>query len=839
MQRSQAEISSLSKSIATTAQAAGRDRLTLCSCGEQEREPQLLLPDRVAATEPIDHHEARYQHKDGGAIETPLSPSPPKLDADEEGVATIGLARAMSERTERALVDAQERIRGVFEEAQIGMVILSRGLLIRHANAAMSRLLGRDAKELVGRCILDFTHPEDAQPSRDWTKARLAAADAAPLLKRYLRPDGSIIQAQVTTTLITPPGSEPYLISNCQDVTEQRRAERQKAVIADLAKRALECRDVIDLMHEAVSSVRAILETTLCIVARHSSAGDVRLIAADGESISWTIGPGHPTQTAYSLKISRPVISNDLLCETRFSAPPSVLARGMRRSLSVPVPERSGARHVILAHGPASMRPLTWEDVRFVEAVANLIAGALDRASSEDELRNELRRQALEDPLTGLANRALLANQLEAELRHAHQLAAQVCVLALDLDRFKAVNDTLGHSAGDALLQEVAERLSKCVRDGDLVARPGGDEFTVICTLTPDDRTITDIAQRLVDAMIEPFLINDREVFVTASVGVSISQHGTQTPEELLRDADTAMYRAKELGGSRFEAFDATLRQRLVHRMAIESDLRHAIERQQLELHYQPVVDLADQRIVGFEALLRWRRPNRGIIAPDEFIAVAEETGLIVPIGSWVLDTVCEQLGRWPAEIRISANLSALQITPRLVSEVTRLLQAHSVAPDRLVLEITESLVLDPPIKPVVSQLRALGVLLALDDFGSGYTSLGSLQRFPLDLLKLVRTLIDSLTEPNGAAVIQAAVELGRALGVEVVAEGIETETQLATLRQVRCPHGQGYLFAKPLPLPDAQNLITSQPDRSRRDSHTTKNASRSTDTLSRESEIP
>ncbi|MGO9788886.1 MAG: EAL domain-containing protein, partial [Solirubrobacteraceae bacterium] len=831
--------SSLSKSIATTAQAAGRDRLTLCSCGEQEREPQLLLPDRVAATEPIDHLEARYHRKDGGAIEMPLSPSPPKLDADEEGVATIGLARAMSERTEQALVEAQERLRGVFEEAQIGMVILSRGLLIRHANAAMSRLLGRDAKELVGRCILDFTHPEDAQPSRDWTKARLAAADAAPLLKRYLRPDGSIIQAQVTTTLITPPGSEPYLISNCQDVTEQRRAERQKAVIADLAKRALECRDVIDLMHEAVSSVRAILETTLCIVARHSSAGDVRLIAADGESISWTIGPGHPTQTAYSLKISRPVMSNDLLCETRFSAPPSVLARGMRRSLSVPVPERSGARHVILAHGPASMRPLTWEDVRFVEAVANLIAGALDRASSEDELRNELRRQALEDPLTGLANRALLANQLEAELRHAHQLAAQVCVLALDLDRFKAVNDTLGHSAGDALLQEVAERLSKCVRDGDLVARPGGDEFTVICTLTPDDRTITDIAQRLVDAMIEPFLINDREVFVTASVGVSISQHGTQTPEELLRDADTAMYRAKELGGSRFEMFDATLRQRLVHRMAIESELRHAIERQQLELHYQPVVDLADQRIVGFEALLRWRRPNRGIIAPDEFIAVAEETGLIVPIGSWVLDTVCEQLGRWPAEIRISANLSALQITPRLVSEVTRLLQAHSVAPDRLVLEITESLVLDPAIKPVVSQLRALGVLLALDDFGSGYSSLGSLQRFPLDLLKLDRTLIDSLTEPNGAAVVQAAVELGRALGVEVVAEGIETEAQLAILRQVRCPHGQGYLFAKPLPLPDAQSLIMSQPGRSRRSSHTTWNASRSTDTLSRVSEIP
>ncbi|MGO9901708.1 MAG: EAL domain-containing protein [Solirubrobacteraceae bacterium] len=749
-------------------------------------------------------------------------------------MATTTGAHGMSKLAEQALAEAHERFRGAFEEAQIGMVILSRGLLIRRANAAMSRLLGRDTKELAGRSILEFTHPEDAQPSRDWTEARLAEADVAPLLKRYVRPDGSIIEARVTTTLITPRVGEPYLISNCQDVTEQRRAERQKAVIADLAKRALECRDVVDLMQEAVSTVRAILETTLCIVARHSSAGDVRLIAADGESISWTIGPGHPTQTAYSLRTGRPVLSNDLLSETRFSAPASVLARGMRRSLSVAVPGRSGARHVILAHGPASMRPLTREDVRFVEAVANLIAGALDRANSENELRSELRRQALEDPLTGLANRALLADQLQAELRHARRLTAQVCVLVLDLDRFKAVNDTLGHSAGDALLQEVAQRLSTCVRDGDLVARPGGDEFTVVCTLTPDDGTIADTAQRLVDTVIEPFLVNNREVFVTASIGVSISQHGIETPEEMLRDADTAMYRAKELGGSRFVVFDARLRHRLVRRMAIEGDLRHAIERQQLELHYQPMVDLANQRIVGLEALLRWRRPDHGMIAPDQFIAIAEETGLIVPIGSWVLDSVCKQLGRWPEQIRISANLSALQITPPLVSEITRLLQTHSVAPDRLVLEITESLVLDPAIKPIVSQLRALGVLLALDDFGSGYSSLGSLQRFPFDLLKLDRTLIDSLTEPNGAAVVQAAVELGRALGVEVVAEGIETKTQLAILRQVRCPHGQGYLFAKPLPLPDAQSLIMNQPDRSRRGSHTTWNASRSTHTLSR-----
>jgi len=504
------------------------------------------------------------------------------------------------------------------------------------------------------------------------------------------------------------------------------------------------------------------------------------------------------------VQVGTPVLSNDLLGETRFSVAASVLERGLRRGLSVVVPERSGARHVILVQGPAGLRPFSLDDARFLEAVAHVIAGALDRAVSEDELR----RRALEDPLTGLANRALLASRLDAELRHARRLGDRVCVLVFDLDRFKAVNDTLGHSAGDALLRQVAARLTGCVREEDLVARPGGDEFTVVCTRTATDRAITEVAERLVDAVIEPFELDGHEVFVTASVGVSVSEHGGGTAEELLRDADAAMYHAKERGGSRFEVFDVALRHQLIRRMAIEGDLRHAVERDQFELHYQPLIDLIDERVVGFEALLRWRHPERGLIAPDQFIQIAEETRLIVPIGSWVLRAVCGQLAQWPEQIRVSANLSALQITPAIVPEVERLLSHHRVAPDRLVLEITESLVLDPAIKPVVSSLRALGVRLALDDFGSGYSSLGGLQRFPLDLLKLDRTLIDSLSEGGGTAIVRAAVEVGHALGVDVIAEGIETQTQLGMLRELRCPLGQGFLFAKPLPLADARQLV-------------------------------
>jgi diguanylate cyclase (GGDEF)-like protein len=587
-------------------------------------------------------------------------------------------------------------------------------------------------------------------------------------------------------------------------VTERRCAERQNAVIADLGRRALGCADVVALMDDAVRSVREILATTLCIIARCSADGAVRLIAADGESLDWTIGPGNPTQTAYTLKVAKPVVSEDLLSETRFSTPPTVLERGMRRSMSVPVPDRSGSRHVILAHLPAGLRRFTDDDVRFVEAVAHVIAGALDRAAAEDELR----RRALEDPLTGLANRALLTSQLEAELRHARRLQNRVCVLVLDLDRFKIINDTLGHSAGDVLLLNVAARLTGCMREEDLIARPGGDEFTVVATRTATDHAIAEVAQRLIDAVIEPFELDGHEVFITASVGVAVSDHGSETPEELLRDADAAMYRAKEQGGGRFEIFDVTLRDHLVQRMAIEADLRHAIERGELELYYQPLIDLSDERVVGFEALLRWRHPERGMIAPDQFIQIAEETRLIVPIGSWVLQTVCAQLAQWPQQIQVAANLSALQITPQLTLEVQRQLAQHHVAPDRLVLEITESLVLDPSTKPIVTNLRALGIKLALDDFGTGYSSLGSLQRFPLDLLKLDRTLISSLDEPKGVAVTRAAIELGNALGVDVIAEGIETPTQLATLRKLKCPLGQGYLFARPLPLTEAQHLI-------------------------------
>ena len=712
----------------------------------------------------------------------------------------------------QATCPISQRFERGFDDAAIGMMMLTQKLHVIRANDTLSAMLGRGADELIGHSILEFTHPDDVKRSIDKREQMRHGDDHGELVKRYVRPDGTTLDAVITTALVEPDDAEPYFFSQLKDVTEQYRAQRQKALIADLGRRALESADAIMLMGEAVRMVREVLGTANCIVTRRLTNGTIRLVAADGETVGRTLPAALPSQTRHTLLGDKPVLSNDLAHEMRFGVPAAITDQGLSRGLSVPVPERAGRRHVILTHSYPSSRPFTLDDTRFMEAVAHVIAGALDREASEQELR----RRALEDPLTGLANRALLSQQLETELRHARRLGDQVCVLMLDLDRFKVVNDTLGHGAGDTLLRRVAKRLATCVREEDLVARPGGDEFTVVCTRTDTDHAIADVAQRLVDVVVEPFDDDGREVFVTVSIGVAVSERGAGTAEDLLRDADAAMYRAKELGGGRFEVFDARLRSRLVERMTIEGDLRHAVERNQLELHYQPLVDLVTDQLLGFEALLRWRHPDRGLLAPSEFIPIAEETGLIVPIGLWVLHRVCDQLARWPEEIHVSANLSPVQVRRELIAEVEEQLAKHSITPDRLVLEITESLVLDPRTKPVVAGLRALGVHLALDDFGTGYSSLGSLQRFPLDVVKLDRTLISSLNESNGVAIVRAAVELGQALNMRVIAEGIEGQVQLDALRELGCPIGQGFLFAHPLPVAEAQRLVDGAPARSR-----------------------
>jgi diguanylate cyclase (GGDEF)-like protein len=383
-----------------------------------------------------------------------------------------------------------------------------------------------------------------------------------------------------------------------------------------------------------------------------------------------------------------------------------------------------------------------------------------------------------------------------------------VAVLFVDLDRFKLINDSFGHAAGDRLLCDVAARLRQALRPGDTIARFGGDEVTVLCEDLDGEAGARAIARRIARLFDEPFLVEDGEAFLQASIGIAIAG-GTATPEDLIRDADAAMYRAKERGRSRVEVFDEAMRADARERVATESALRRAIERGELCIHVQPVVGIADGRIGSFEALVRWQHPERGLVPPGEFIPLAEETGLIVPIGNQVLREVCRTLRRWEDELGVSSvqcsvNLSVRHLQqPDLVGTVRAALEDHGVPADRLVLEITESAVMENGSGTVetLEALRTLGVRLALDDFGTGYSSLAHLHRFPLDILKIDRSFTAALdADHQGASIAGAIVSLAQALGLATVAEGIEDTGQRRQLERLGCTYGQGFLFSRPQP---------------------------------------
>jgi diguanylate cyclase (GGDEF)-like protein len=419
-----------------------------------------------------------------------------------------------------------------------------------------------------------------------------------------------------------------------------------------------------------------------------------------------------------------------------------------------------------------------------------------------------MRHQALHDPLTGLPNRTLLLERIDRWLEAPGAGGKSAAVLFIDIDHFKVVNDALGHEAGDQLLKTVAKRLRSALRPRDTVGRVGGDEFVVLCEDIDADVEAVAAARRLSMALDEPFELGGHRHHVTASIGISTWEEGA-TADVLMRNADAAMYRAKERGRSRFELFDQGMRQWTESWLTVEAELRDALERDELVNVYQPIVDPADGRVVGFEALVRWNHPRRGVIAPMDFIPVAEQIGLIVPLGHEVLRAACEEAARWPARVdgmplRISVNLSPRQLSdPGLVDSVAAVLKATRLAPDRLSLEITESAFTEDPARAleVLNRLKGLGVRLELDDFGSGYSSLTYVRMFPIDALKIDRSFVQGVCRSQeDAAIVAAVISMGRALGVHVVAEGVESAEQAELLQTLGCTLAQGYLFAQPLP---------------------------------------
>ena len=491
--------------------------------------------------------------------------------------------------------------------------------------------------------------------------------------------------------------------------------------------------------------------------------------------------------------------------------------------------ERAERERAEAEHARAEAERLRAEQAECHLEELNRYVEKLEGTSRElEESREHFRHAAFHDALTGLPNRSLFTEHLKLAVGRAHQNDDyRFCVLFLDLDRFKNINDSLGHPCGDQLLMLVARRLESCVRPADVVARFGGDEFAILLDGIQDSLAAMDVAEKVLQTIAAPFRLTNYEAVTTASIGVALSSAHYKEAEDIIRDADTAMYRAKDHGKARYEIFNMAMHTRAVTLLRLETDLRRAIENEELCVYYQPIMSVATGQLHGFEALVRWHHPERGVVSPTDFIALAEETGLILPIGLNVLREACGQLRKWQQQsladrdLVMSVNLSGKQLAqPDLVERIKEVLHETQLMPWHLKLEVTESVVMENPEVAAVTmaRLRGLGLLLSIDDFGTGYSSLSYLNRFPLDILKIDRSFISTMNKSEeNLQIVKTIVTLAGNLGMQVIAEGVETEEQLNQLKLLKCQYAQGFLFSEPIPAAQANLFIlnrTSIPSR-------------------------
>jgi diguanylate cyclase (GGDEF)-like protein/PAS domain S-box-containing protein len=690
----------------------------------------------------------------------------------ETGTLLIGVAR---DTTERQRLD--ELLAGSDEEWLVAMDFIEDAIYlvdlddrVVRANRAFYALTGRTPETTLGRDVVQVMHPRgEAEPCPVCT-ARRARRDAYVTMEADHpdNPTGRPIEVMVRT-LRNSRGEPLRVLMGMRDLTRLRQTEEALR----LRLRAME------------ASVNAI------VITNH---------ARPGFPIEY-VNPAFERITGYS-------VDEVLGRTTEFLYRGESDQSGIQALRAAEREQREA--HVVLRNYRKDGTPF-WNDlhiapVRDTSGRVTHYVGILNDVTDARRYQAELEHHSTHDSLTGLANRALLTDRLSQAMAFATRQGRLAAVAILDLDRFKLVNDSLGHKAGDRLLQEVGRRLLGCVREGDTVARLGGDEFVLVLNDQADIDYITFILQRVLQAVRAPVTIDGRDLYVTASIGVSLYPGNGDDEEALLRNADTAMYRAKEQGSDNFQFYTADMNALVSERLLLETGLRTALERDELLLHYQPLVELATGRAVAAEALVRWQHPQLGLVPPGRFVPLAEETGLIVPIGEWVLREACRQAQRWReagfAPLRVSVNLSARQLRHGgIVRTVADLLAEIGLPAQQLEVEITESQLIENPETAaiILGEFRDMGVRVVIDDFGVGYSSLSYLKRLPIDVLKIDQSFARGIpADRDGAAIAGAIIAMAHSLGIQVVAEGVETAEQLEFYRAQRCDLVQGYWLGRP-----------------------------------------
>jgi diguanylate cyclase (GGDEF)-like protein/PAS domain S-box-containing protein len=744
----------------------------------------------------------------------------PHRDARGRIQGVVGFIRDVTDRrrAEEALRSSEQKFRTIADTLPCAVYIYQAGRF-PFANPALTAITGYTVDELHRTGLSDVIHPDSQETVRERTAARLAGR---PVPSRYqvriVRKDGQWRWLDLSDEIIEYEGQRAAL-GTAFDVTDRRQAEVLEGDRSRVVEMVATNQPLADTLHELVALVER---------QRPEMVASVLLLRGDRlyqgaaphmpEALTASIAGGIPlgpaagscgTAAYRGQAVISPDIEHDPLWKGHGAL---VLASGLRAAWSVPI--FSASRDVLGTFALYYREPRrpTPEDLALLQVASGLAAVAIEQRGLTDRLAH----QAHHDALTGLPNRALFEDRLGMAITHAHRQGRQLAVLFLDLDQFKVINDSLGHGLGDRLLQAVAARLQASVREGDTVARQGGDEFILLLPWIGSAVDAAKVARKILEAIRQPVHLDGHDLYVTTSIGVSVYPEDGEDVATLIKNSDSALYRAKEQGRDGVQLYTPAMNAQAAERLSLEGSLRRALPLGQFELYYQPVVDAARLQAVGVEALLRWRHPERGLLTPSDFIHLAEITGIIGQVGPWALRTACGQAKRWHDQgygrLMLSVNVSPRQfLEGDLAAQVASTLDETGLDPTLLELEITESLAMQraETTSGTLARLKALGVRVAIDDFGTGYSSLAYLKRFPLDTLKIDRTFVQDIhDDPVAAAISRAVIVMAHTLKLRVVAEGVESEEQRDFLAANGCDFMQGYLFGRPVPATTCESLL-------------------------------